>query len=237
MDLFAYVDRTEPSSPTSTTPASSATSLLSSGPLRLGPQSQPQSRAQLKQLGRRVYKDVWTEFYDWEPGYCTEILGTVRDQSFLASDARQLARVAKAMVTALLDDVAPKTETDVEMADTVNVSITTVRQVANTAASGAGQLHGARGRIVTVMTRKEVAIPVITIDTTAFPPHPRYESCPPASRSVQMETIFEYTLPFLPYADDERFKAMAFQARFDILEWEQPFDPDGGFDISCIYHP
>ena len=204
MDLFAYIDRTEPGSPTSTTPT--ATPVL--------PSEDPTSRSpsDLKQLGRTVYKDVWNEFYDWEPGYCADILGTVT-QSLLASK-RQVARVAKAMVARLLDDDAhreriPKITAD--ETDTVVMSVT--RFVASTGHRGVHR------------RTTDISIPVITVD--AYPPHPKYESCTPASRSVLVDGAQEHILSFLPYADDDQFSARAYQAKFEILEWETPFDPDG----------
>ena len=203
MDLFAYIDRTEPSSPTSV-----ATPVSGSAP----PFADPSTRSfsQLKELGQTVYKDVWNEFYEWEPEYCVEILGTVT-QSILASK-RQVARVAKAMVTRLLDDAQERVPGRMpDITDTVGIAVTHF-------ASG-----GHRG--ITHRKTTDVSIPIITID--AYPPHPRYESCPPVSRSVLVDVVHEHTLSFLPYADDDRFPAQEYQASFDFLEWETPFDPDG----------
>lgn len=105
----------------------------------------------------------------------------------------------------------------VDGTDTVVVSVTHVD------ASATDRHRGGRGRT----TRREVAIPVITIDSDAFLPHPPYESCPPISRSVLMNVSLEHSLPFVPYADDDRFPVVAYQSKFDTLEWESPFDPDG----------
>ena len=209
MDLFAYIDRTEPGSPTSTTPT--ATSVLPSE----DPSSQ--SPSDLKQLGRTVYKDVWNEFYDWEPGYCTDILGTVT-QSLLASK-RQVARVAKAMVARLLDDDTHRERIPKRMADETDTVVMSVTRFV--ASAGHRGLH---------RRTTDVSIPVITVD--AYPPHPKYESCTPASRSVLVDPAQEYTLPFLPYADEDRFPTEVYLAKFDILEWETPFDPDG--ESTCF---
>lgn len=42
-----------------------------------------------------------------------------------------------------------------------------------------------------------------------------------------MDGAQEHVLSFLPYADDDRFPAQDYQAKFEVLEWETPFDPDG----------
>ena len=202
MDLFAYIDRTEPGSPTSTTPTAAS---LPTPPTASSEDPSSRSHSQLQQLGRTVYKDVWNEFYDWEPGYCADILGTVT-QSLLASK-RQVARVAKTMVARLLDDERVVPKRMVDGMDAVVMSVTRF---------GASAGH---------RRTMEVSIPVITID--AYPPHPKYESCTPASRSVLVDGAQEHILSFLPYADDDRFSARAYQAKFEILEWETPFDPDG----------
>jgi hypothetical protein len=206
MDLFAYIDRTEPGSETSTTPTAISIPTSSEDPSSRSP-------SQLQQLGRTVYKDVWNEFYDWEPGYCADILGTVT-QSLLASK-RQVARVAKAMVARLLDDErVPK-----RMADGTDVVVMSVTRF--DASPGHRGVH---------RRMMDVSIPVITID--AYPPHPKYESCTPASRSVLVDGAQGHTLSFLPYADDDRFSAQAYQAKFELLEWETPFDPDG--ELTCF---
>ena len=202
MDLFAYIDRTEPGSPTSTTPTATS---LPTPPTASSEDPSSRSHSQLQQLGRTVYKDVWNEFYDWEPGYCADILGTVT-QSLLASK-RQVARVAKIMVARLLDDERVVPKRMVDGMDAVVMSVTRF---------GASAGH---------RRTTEVSIPVITID--AYPPHPKYDSCTPASRSVLVDGAQEHILSFLPYADDDRFSARAYQAKFEILEWETPFDPDG----------
>lgn len=80
----------------------------------------------------------------------------------------------------------------------------------------------------------DVTIPVITIDSDAFPPHPPYESCPPISRSVLTSPDLEHTLTFLPYADDDRFPAEAYQTKFDSFEWEMLLDPDGEFYLFSV---
>ena len=205
MDLFAYIDRTEPYSQTSTTPTGTSFPPFEDPSLR--------SFSQLKELGLGVYKDVWNEFYDWEPGYCVEILGTVT-QSLLASK-RQVARVARAMVARLLDDAlqhtGPERMMDADGTDSVIMSVTHF--------DASARHRGVHGRTT------DVSIPVLTID--AYPPHPRYESCPPVSRSVLVDGAQEHTLSFLPYADDDQFPAQEYQAKFEVLEWETPFDPDG----------
>lgn len=207
---FAFIDRTEPDSPTSTTPTATSFPRATATP-----SDDPSS--QLKQLGRQVYKEVWNEFYDWEPGYCAEILGTVT-QSILASK-RQVGRVAKATVAQLVD--APDTRIPrTWTADGTDVMVMSITHF--DAPSG----HHRR-----VQTRTtEVSIPVITIN--AYRPHPKYESCPPASRSVLMDTFHEDTLSFLPYADEEQFPALEYQAKFGDLDWETPFDPDG--KLACL---
>lgn len=210
MDIFEYLDRTEPGLPTPPT-----ASVRPDADADADATSDPRSR--LTRLGRSVYKEVWDEFYAWEPGYCTQILATV-PQPFPASK-RQVTRVAKAMVARLVDDA--------EWQERVAALKRTVHR--------SGSLGGRDTAVVSVThfpanasgggKRTNVPIPVITID--ALPPHPKYESCPPISRSVLVDSAHEHTLSFLPYADDKRFTAEKYQAKFKFLEWEIPFDPDG----------
>ena len=47
-----------------------------------------------------------------------------------------------------------------------------------------------------------------------------------------MDTFHEDTLSFLPYADEEQFPALEYQAKFGDLDWETPFDPDG--KLACL---
>ncbi|KAF8439795.1 hypothetical protein L210DRAFT_2179161 [Boletus edulis BED1] len=204
IDTFVYIDCTEPDSPTSTTLTATPFSPVS---------DDPSTRFSKRQnRGRDVYKEVWDEFYDWEPGYCAEILGTVT-QSILASK-RQVARVAKTTVARLLDDTAmqaPSVPLAQSGTDTVIMSVTHFQHPR----SGHRHVH---------TKRMDVPIPVITTD--ALSPHPKYESCPPASRSVLMDDDREHILFFMPYADDERFPAQAYQDKFETLDWEIPLDPD-----------
>ncbi|KAH0834189.1 hypothetical protein J3R83DRAFT_11501 [Lanmaoa asiatica] len=184
MDLFAYIDRTEPGSPSSATPTS------------VTPFENPsRSFSQRKELGRAVYKE--------------RFLGTVT-QSILASK-REVARVAKAMLTRLLDDSQARAPEKIK--DGTEVVVMSV-----TSFTSGGHRAGVHRRST------DVSIPVITVDV--YPPHPPYESCPPISRSVLVDVTHEHTLPFLPYADDDRFPTEEYQANFNYLEWETPFDPD-----------
>ena len=206
MDLPAYIDCTEPSSPTGT-------------PVSNPSEEPPRSLAELKQLGRTVYKGVWDEFYDWEPGYCSDILGTAT-QSFVASK-REVARVAKAGVARLLDNSALQPRTSVR-GPAVVVDLTYVEAVES------GGPPGQRG---IQQRRAKVSVPVVTIELSTFKPLPRYESCPPISKSMRVDDVH---LQFLPYADDDRFPLAAFQTEFDVLEWEKPFDPDSKFHSFCV---
>ncbi|KAG9310844.1 hypothetical protein JVU11DRAFT_8698 [Chiua virens] len=233
MDLFSYIDRTEPNSPTF--PTSNALSARFDDPPSPTPRpassrsSEPTSRSlsDLKALGCKVYQEVWDEFYDWEPSYCTATLNAFKQWS-LELPRDKVSPVARAMVMRLLDPHDHATEAaalqkPVSGTDTVTMHITSF--------TSGGRGHGVQWHtggktsgLKHATTMQDVSIPVITID--AYPPHPLYESCPPVSRNVVFRHELEHTLPFLPYADDAQFSAQAYQANFEELEWAISIDPD-----------
>ncbi|KAF8886741.1 hypothetical protein BD779DRAFT_1673043 [Infundibulicybe gibba] len=67
-----------------------------------------------------------------------------------------------------------------------------------------------------------------TIQVQAFEPHPRYESCAPASRSMIVEEWDSENLRFIPYADDPDFPLMYHVESYGKnLNWVGDFlDPD-----------
>ncbi|KIK95040.1 hypothetical protein PAXRUDRAFT_33188 [Paxillus rubicundulus Ve08.2h10] len=177
----------------------------------VGPYAEDQvnrSLSELKAVGSAAYKEVWDEFYNWEPGYCDQILGTLP----LLAAKTEVFKVAREMMVGFLDDTRdlgsgletkhPRT-TDVVVASMTHYD-----------ADGRGSI-------------KQLIIPVTTVDLGLVPPHPVYESCPPVSRSVRPDGHrHEDLVAFLPYADDKTFPAIEYLGGFESFDWETPFDPD-----------
>ena len=66
-----------------------------------------------------------------------------------------------------------------------------------------------------------------TIKAARWSPCPRYFSCTPISQSTQHDAIQDYMLPFVPYADDPKFKVFDYLENFSKFAWQEEFnDPD-----------
>ncbi|KIJ64267.1 hypothetical protein HYDPIDRAFT_132965 [Hydnomerulius pinastri MD-312] len=198
MQPFAFIDRTEPVSPGSKTPT----------PGRDLGHRENRSSSELRALGSSVYKEVWEEFYTWEPGYCSHILGTL-DGNPLAPAKDAAVKMAKDMMAGLLEDTHQGNKMDQPENDWETAYLTRYRSI------------DGKGFTTTV----EVTMPFITIDVV-LPPHPAYESCPPISKSMRLDETREHTANYLPYGDDETFPFEEYLAKFPSLEWANDFDPD-----------
>ncbi|KAF9219902.1 hypothetical protein BS17DRAFT_716355 [Gyrodon lividus] len=199
MQHFAFIDRTEPDSPGSRTPPAG----LYAGDRVNRPLSE------LRALGSAVYKEVWDEFYNWEPGYCGQILGTLP----LLAVNKDVFKVAREMMVGFLDDTRNSRPSPQEMKYSITTDVV-VASMTDYSANGPG-------------STTQLVMPVATVDSRLVPPHPVYESCPPVSRSIRLgEHRHEDVVAFLPYSDDETFPAREYLANFEFFEWGTPFDPD-----------
>lgn len=194
---FAFIDRTEPVSPTRRTTTS-------------GPRLQPDVRhsaSELREFGEAIYKQVWDEFYKWEPGYASDILGDIKNNPVVRvrGGARKMA---KSMAKRFLER-SPCPVVASGGSGTSNVVITEY-------ATGSG-------------TRTTTVVPISTAvlsDAQRLAPHPPYECCPPINRSILVNDVERSTAKFLPYAEDESFPVESYLKKFEHLEWAQEFDPD-----------
>lgn len=67
----------------------------------------------------------------------------------------------------------------------------------------------------------------LTIKAAKWSPCPRYFSCTPISQNTQRDTVQDYTLPFVPYADDPNFPVFDYLENFSEFAWQEEFkDPD-----------
>lgn len=189
------VYRVEPDSPTRST-------------VTPGPRLQADKRysaAELRDFGVKTYRQVWQEFYEWEPGYASHVLTDVKNQPLFPVRSRT-AQMARSLVKKVADGVRPPILYGESDSGACSVSFTK---------------HTAYGA-----TTAKVMIPTVVLDATQFPPHAPYECCAPASRSILVSEGDRDTAKFLPYADEPSFAAKTHLAKFARLEWEENFDPD-----------
>ncbi|KAI6143468.1 hypothetical protein BKA82DRAFT_4186253 [Pisolithus tinctorius] len=173
-----------------------------------GPRLQPDKRysaAELRDFGVNTYRQVWQEFYEWEPGYASHVLTDVKNQPLFPVRSRT-AQMARSLVKKVADGVPSPALLSESHSEACSVSFTK---------------HTAYGA-----TTAKVMIPTVVLDATQFPPHAPYECCAPASRSILVSEGDRDTAKFLPYADEPSFPAKTHLAKFARLEWEENFDPD-----------
>lgn len=196
MHTPAFVDHTEPDSPTRST--------VTPGP-RLRADKR-YSAAELRDFGLKIYRQVWREFYEWEPGYASRVLADVKNHPLFPVRSRT-TQMARTMVKKVADGVPSLSVHSESDPETCIVSFT------NHATYGA-------------LTTAKVILPTVVLDASLFPPHPPYENCSPASRSILVSEGERDTAKFLPYADEPTFPAKTHLAKFAHLEWEDEFDAD-----------
>ncbi|KAL4065492.1 hypothetical protein V8B97DRAFT_1875329 [Scleroderma yunnanense] len=196
MSFKAFIDRTELVSPTRITATPEP---------RLPPDARNSASA-LRKFGETIYRQVWDEFYKWEPGYVAGILTDIENKPVVRvrGGARKMA---KGMVRRLAERTPPSA---IALDSCSPVVVITE--------------HPAGGGARTTTVRP---IPTVVLDHPHhLPPHPPYESCPPTNRSILVPENEKSTAKFLPYADDPSFPFKSYLKKFSHLEWQDEFDPD-----------
>lgn len=182
MDLTPFIDRTE------------------AGDL-FNPRPQPSEYTELRELGLQVYKEVWKEFYEWEPRECQQIL-----DSFAGRRVFGERETYNKIIDQLFDPALQDSEMRVENPTQSSLIMTQ---------------YDAEGRGISYPIEMEE----ISVDPT-FESHPPYESCPPINQSITSDHHLRETAAFIPYADEEEFPVVEYLERFQHFAWEEDFDPD-----------
>jgi len=194
---FTFIDRTEPVSPTRRT--------TTSGP-RLRPDVR-HSASELHKFGEAIYRQVWDEFYRWEPGYASDILGDIKNNPVV-----RVRGGARKMAKSMAKRFSERTSCPVVASGGSATSSVVITEYATDS--------GAR-------TTTVVPVPTVVLsDAKRLPPHPPYECCPPINRSILINETEASTAKFLPYAEDSSFPVESYLKKFEHLEWAQEFDPD-----------
>ncbi|EGO29321.1 hypothetical protein SERLADRAFT_433320 [Serpula lacrymans var. lacrymans S7.9] len=154
--------------------------------------------AKLQKVGTTVYREVWTEFYKWEPDYCQQRIDSLADDE-------SAAWVVTTKLSEMIDHNEPQV-LDNEM-DMDSPSCVFAR------ANPDG-------------TFTESRIPLEEIFVEYFEPHPNYESCLPTNKSFACGRG-SFNLPFIPYEDEPEFDVKEFLKGIDSFHWESDHeDPD-----------
>jgi hypothetical protein len=158
-----------------------------------------------KALAFRVYKEVWDEFNKWKVEDCKQ----------------QLLLLQKPLPPREITETTLRISSALRPAEPSEVEILYLCDTKDDVPLDAGA--------ATVLTCK--AIPLEPPND--FAPHPRYESCTPASQTIalRMGSAAHDELdvaPFVPYADDAAFNAREYLSQFRRFAWEELVDPDGG---------
>ncbi|KAG1790011.1 uncharacterized protein HD556DRAFT_757025 [Suillus plorans] len=173
------------------------------GDLSNNPQSSEYTYTELRELGLRIYKEVWKQFYEWEPRECRQIIHALAGRRVPGERENYNKTIDQ-----LLD---PGTLQDSEMridSESPNQPLLVVTQ------------YDAEGRGISY----PLEIEEISVDS-AFEAHPSYESCPPINQSIQKLRVHD-AAAFIPYGDEEKFPVMEHLDNFESFAWEEDFDPD-----------
>ncbi|KAG1731608.1 SET domain-containing protein [Suillus paluster] len=164
--------------------------------------SKPRSSESIKlrELGLQIYKEVWKEFYKWEPRECQRVI-----DSFAGRRVPGAQQKYNKMIDQLFDPALQ----DSEMQENPNRSSLIVTQ------------YDADGRGISY----PLEVVEISVDPT-FESHPPYESCPPINQSIKPGRQLSDKVLFIPYADDEDFPVDEYLEPFPCFAWEEDFDPD-----------
>lgn len=163
---------------------------------------QPFQSTALRELGLLVYKEVWKEFYEWEPRECQQIL-----DSFAGRRITGEREIYNKMIDQLFDPTFQDSEMQVENPTKPSLILTQ---------------YDAEGRGISYPIELEET----SVDPT-FESHPPYDSCPPINQSIlSNHQLHKSTAAFIPYADQEAFPVKEYLETFKSFAWEEDFDPD-----------
>ena len=148
-----------------------------------------------------LFRNVWNEYFAWEPSYCAEQLSLVRAHIRPKEDSLDM----------LLDSIEDTAELP---GDTEDEGIATTLTFYDVSPSGAID-----ARIMRPQTFSEkTALPDI---------YPEYESCTPINHNILLGDDSNY-LPFMPFADDPTFDYRDYMYDHKGLAWQEVYrDSDG----------
>lgn len=155
---------------------------------------------------RKIYREVWADFYTWEQTISAHYLAEFCNGSLL--------RVGRSNASIAVDD----RELDIgHPRPTVGLQVTLDEMLVC--------LAGASGPVTTSTNIFNAQ----TIDCCQT-----YESCTPCTHSMgPRRGEFEgEILPFIPYADDPAFEHESFFERFEVFQWQNPSSCRGS---DCKY--
>lgn len=163
----------------------------------------PQSSeyTELRELGLQVYKEVWKEFYEWEPTECQRILDSFAGRR-VPGDREKYNKMIDQLFDPALQD------SDMRFDDPTQHSLIVTQ-------------YDAEGRGISCPIEMEE----ISVDPT-FESHPPYESCPPINQSIISDPGLREAAAFIPYADQEDFPVVKYLEPFQYFMWTEDFDPD-----------
>ena len=160
-----------------------------------------------KALAFRVYKEVWDEFSKWKVEDCKQ----------------QLLLLQKPLPPPEIMEATLHISSALRPGDPSEVETFYLCDTKDDIPLDAGA--------ATVLTCKTIPLE----PPNDFTPHPRYESCTPASQTIALRVGSAAhdeldVAPFVPYADNPAFDAKEYLSQFRRFAWEELMDPDGGLD-------
>lgn len=171
-----------------------------------------------------TYQDVWREFYEWEPGYCSQLL-----RSFTSAEPSP-------------HDVAFPfhTESDDMDVDEVRVDATVTEDGGTFTAciwDGPDFTDFSKDHLACAVPQSVKDKNTRETRLGSFADHRPYESCTPSNANVFINvTAAESTCKFIKYSDDVNFDSRNFMEKFYSIDWQRQWrDPDSELDImnSC----
>ncbi|KAG0699223.1 hypothetical protein DFH29DRAFT_937704 [Suillus ampliporus] len=156
---------------------------------------------ELRELGLRIYKEVWTEFYKWEPRECQRII-----DSFAGRRVPGERQKYNKLIDQLFDPAIQDSEMQINSENPNQLSLIVTQ-------------YDAEGRGISYPLEVEE----ISVDHT-FESHPPYESCPPINHSINQQASEKAA--FIPYGDEKDFPVKDYLGHFQCFAWEEDFDPD-----------
>lgn len=168
----------------------------------LKPQLSEYSFAQLRELGLKIYTEVWKQFYEWELRECRQIIHALAGQRIPGEKEKYNKAIDQLLDLGALQD----SEMQIDSKNPNKPSLVVSQ-------------YDPEGRGISYPLEMEE----ISVDST-FEAHPPYESCPPINQSVRFHV--RETAAFIPYDDEEEFPVMKYLDQFQSFAWEEDFDPD-----------
>ncbi|KAI1793730.1 SET domain-containing protein [Ganoderma leucocontextum] len=152
---------------------------------------------------KKQFKDVWREYYAWDPIHCSEMIASLR--------------ISTPVVPSTVDF------------NVVHLNAPREIQPGTRSASTAAQGASFTRYIVHDSGLSEMElVGADTINAASPPPtpYPSYESCTPTSRNI-LHGDDPHSMPFLPFSDDPSFDRTDYVLDHKSFAWQEGYrDPD-----------